>query len=71
MLKEEVFKVNGMGCAHCEKRVEAALKALEGVDRAQASAQEQCVRVAYDDAKAAPQALKDAVDGAGYELLLP
>ena len=32
------FKVSGMSCAHCERRVEAAVKGIEGIESAMADA---------------------------------
>jgi len=58
-------KVNGMMCEHCEAHVKKALEALDGVDEAVASHEENMVTItaskAIDDAT-----IKDAIEEAGY-----
>lgn len=58
-------KVNGMMCEHCEAHVKKALEALDGVDEAVASHEENMVTItasrAIDDAT-----IKAAIEEAGY-----
>ena len=61
------FAVNGMMCAHCKKRVEDTLKAINGVISAEADLDKKCVSV-ETDGSVSEDALKAAVKEAGYEV---
>ena len=61
------FAVNGMMCAHCKKRVEDTLKAINGVISAEADLDKKCVSV-ETDGSVEENALKAAVKEAGYEV---
>ncbi len=64
--KEMKIKVNGMMCAHCEAHVKKALEAIEGIDSAVASHEENMVTIT--NSKDVDEALiKAAVTEAGYE----
>ncbi|MEX2228351.1 MAG: heavy metal translocating P-type ATPase [Dehalococcoidia bacterium] len=67
-LEPRRFVVRGMHCASCVRRVEKALAAVEGVERAS-------VNLATEEATVVGGreigALKEAVNRAGYELWLP
>ena len=60
------IKVNGMMCSHCEAHVKKALEAIDGIDNAVASHEENLVTItnsgAIDEA-----AVKAAIEDAGYE----
>ena len=60
------FGVEGMMCAHCKKRVEDALKAIEGVVSAEADLDAKKVTVEADGVS--EETLKAAVKDAGYEV---
>jgi Cu2+-exporting ATPase len=64
--KEMKIKVNGMMCGHCEAHVKKALEAIDGIDSAVASHEENLVTITnskdVDEA-----AIKAAVEEAGYE----
>ena len=64
--KEMKIKVNGMMCGHCEAHVKKALEAIDGIDSAVASHEENLVTITnskdIDEA-----AIKAAVEEAGYE----
>jgi Cu2+-exporting ATPase len=64
--KEMKIKVNGMMCGHCEAHVKKALEAIDGIDSAVASHEENMVTITnskdVDEA-----AIKAAVEEAGYE----
>lgn len=66
-MKKAVIGVNGMSCAHCEGRVNAALEALEGVKSAKASAKKSEVTVKFDEAAVAYEKLIEAINQAGYK----
>ena len=70
--KEEIsmvktLKVEGMMCPHCEKRVQKALEALEGVESAVAS-HEAGTAVVTLSAPVADEVLKEAVEAQDYEV---
>ena len=70
--KEEIpmvktLKVEGMMCPHCEKRVQKALEALEGVESAVAS-HEAGTAVVTLSAPVSDEALKKAVEEQDYEV---
>ena len=64
--KEMKIKVNGMMCAHCEAHVKKALEAIDGIESAVASHEENMVTLT--NSKDVDEALiKAAVTEAGYE----
>lgn len=58
--------VDGMSCAHCEKRVATALLRLDGVKEAKASAGERTVTVTFDADSLGVERLREAILGCGY-----
>ncbi len=64
--KDMKIKVNGMMCGHCEMHVKKALEAIDGIDSADASHEENLVTITsskdVDEA-----AIRAAVEEAGYE----
>lgn len=70
-MKNQVFKVEGMKCAHCEAHVEDTLKALSGVQEVKADRVAGNVTIGYDEAAVSPSDFKAAIDDLGrYELSL-
>lgn len=70
-MKEQTFSVTGMKCVNCKAKVENAINALNGVEKAQASLENANVVVDYDETLVSPQAIKDAVDELGrFEMIL-
>jgi len=63
--KTTTLKVSGMMCAHCEKRVQDAVLALEGIKDCKASAKQGSVKVKGADAALLLQ-VKQAITDAGY-----
>ena len=64
--KEMKIKVNGMMCAHCEAHVKKALEAIDGIESAVASHEENLVTIT--NSKDVDEALiREAVTEAGYE----
>lgn len=64
--QEMKIKVNGMMCAHCEAHVKKALEAIDGIESAVASHEENLVTIT--NSKDVDEALiKAAVTDAGYE----
>jgi len=61
------FTVLGMGSTHCEGVVTKALQAVKGVQEVETSYAKEYAKVTYDAATTNETALKEAIDGAGYE----
>lgn len=61
-----VLSIEGMHCDHCVMRVQKALAAVPGVQRAAVTLQPGQARVDYDEQAATAQAMTDAVAKAGY-----
>ncbi len=59
------ISIKGMMCAHCQARVEKALKAVEGVSSVNVDLEGGKATV---EGTAAAEALKQAVVDAGYEV---
>ncbi|XUW99680.1 MAG: copper ion binding protein [Dehalogenimonas sp.] len=60
------LNVKGMSCGHCVQHVETALKKVPGVAKVAVDLAKGKASVEYDPAKTTPEALKKAVDAAGY-----
>jgi copper chaperone CopZ len=60
------MKVDGMSCAHCEKRVITALQRVAGVTDEKASAQEGEVAVSFDPEKSGIEQIREAILECGY-----
>jgi copper chaperone len=67
-METSVFKVGGMTCGHCQRRVENALKNVDGVAKAIVSLEKGEATVEYDNFKTNVAALKKAVAAAGYDV---
>lgn len=66
---EKVFQVEGMMCGGCEKRVNTALSAVEGVSECKADASTNTVRVVYDEAKVNETTLAYTIEDTGYDVI--
>jgi len=60
------FPVTGMTCASCVRRIEKALAKVEGVQQASVNLATEQAKVVYDPTVATTNALKAAVEKAGY-----
>lgn len=61
--------VEGMSCGGCVLSVEKALASVRGVTRAKVSLEDK--RAEVEGGGLDPAALKDAVEAAGFDVLLP
>lgn len=66
-MEETMIKVGGMSCQGCVKNVTAVLQALPGVESAEVSLEAGEAKVRFDASKVGVAALKDAVEGAGFD----
>ena len=65
------YPVTGMGCAACVARVQKALQQSAGVQQAEVSLASNSARIDYDPSVTSPAALRQCVQDAGYDLLVP
>ena len=65
---EKVISIEGMACMHCVKHVQEALAAIPGVQEVTVDLEGKSATVSVDGS-VTDEALKAAVDGAGYEAL--
>ncbi len=68
---QNIFPIEGLGCAACVLRVENALRKVEGVENVSVSLASNSARVAYDPGRVTPEQLRVAVQEAGYGLIIP
>lgn len=64
-----VLKIDGMSCAHCQKRVYDALKGVKGVKSVQVSLEDKAATVQYIPSKTGPEVLAQTVSEAGYTVV--
>lgn len=63
------LQVEGMMCAHCERRVTTALSDLTGITSCVANAGDKRVSVTFQEDQITEQAIKDAIDEIGYSVI--
>lgn len=66
-MKTVTITVKGMTCGGCVNSVTKALKGVEGVQEANVDLQGQSATVTFDEAATHVEALKQAVEDAGYD----
>jgi copper chaperone CopZ len=59
----------GMTCTGCENSVKNKVKKLEGVKEVIADHSTNVVKASYDPAKTNPEAIKEAITGAGFKVV--
>ncbi|MGN2391907.1 heavy-metal-associated domain-containing protein [Pelomicrobium sp. G1] len=62
------LKVKGMSCQGCVKSVKSVLEGIDGVGSAEVSLEKGEARVEYDPMRTNDEALRAAIEGAGYEV---
>lgn len=67
MKKETVLRIRGMNCLGCVRRIDAALRRVDGVLSIEADLSERQVRVAYAGNDDLSDELIEAVIGVGFE----
>ena len=65
-----IFLVVGMSCAACAVRVEKELSKVPGVSQAGVNFAASNVRVVFDNNSCSPEQLRQALQSAGYDLIL-
>jgi len=66
-MSEVTIKVEGMSCGGCVRNVTGVLKALPGVEDAQVSLEQGSATVRFDPARISVEALRAAVEDAGFD----
>lgn len=69
-MKHVTYRLNGLSCAACSRRVEQALTQLEGVQSASVNLATEQVTITYQPDLVQPETMAEAVHQAGYELLV-
>ena len=67
-MQQVTFKVGGMTCGHCQRRVQEAVMNVAGVKKVTVDLTKGEATVEYDEFAASPEAFKKAVADAGYEV---
>lgn len=67
MKMEKILKVEGMSCNHCVMAVKRALTGLDGVGMVEVELESGKVTVVGEELK--DEAMKEAIDDAGYEVV--
>lgn len=62
------IKISGMHCEHCAKRVQKALSALEGTSNVSVDLAAGAAYLEVDESKVSVEALRQAVEDAGYSV---
>ena len=65
-MTDKILNVEGMSCAHCKAAVEGELRALPGIEKANADVAMGTVEVRYDESKVGSEDLEGAIEEAGY-----
>ncbi|WP_067730747.1 copper chaperone CopZ [Oceanobacillus damuensis] len=63
------LNVQGMTCGHCKMSVEGALNELDGVTNAEVDLAAGKVEVTYDEAQITSDAMREAVEEQGYDVV--
>lgn len=63
------LKVEGITCGGCEKSIQNALLARDGVSAANASHESGTVDIDFDDGQIRQEELKQAIEGAGFDVV--
>ncbi|GAQ18565.1 copper chaperone CopZ [Oceanobacillus picturae] len=66
---EKTLNVQGMSCGHCKMSVENALNNLNGVSEAVVKLESGKVDVSFDESKVNVEAMKDAIEEQGYDVV--
>lgn len=68
-MDRRTLQVPGMHCGGCARRIEDALKHVEGVRRVKADFMTHTVDVAFDSEKVDETTVRSVIEKAGYEVI--
>ncbi|MGD8192706.1 cation transporter [Brevibacillus ginsengisoli] len=66
-MQNTVLKVEGMSCGHCVNSVETALKNIGATGKVDLASK--TVSVQYDESKLNLEAIKEAIEDQGYDVV--
>ena len=66
-METTTIKVKGMTCGGCVASVERVLRELEGVEKVAVSLEQEEAKVEFDSTRIKPEALRAAIEDAGYD----
>jgi len=69
-MENKILKVEGMTCASCAKAVERVTKKLAGVSKASVNIATEKLNITYDDSLTKLSDIQNAVEKAGYKILV-
>lgn len=68
-LRRDTIGVKGMTCVGCEVTVEEKLSGIRGIVQVRASHKDDAVVVEYDRTKTNPDAIRETIRRAGYQVV--
>lgn len=68
-MEKAIIKVEGMSCSHCVNAVTKAVGSLDGVSEVQVNLESKTATVDYDSDKITLEALKNAIEEEGYDVV--
>jgi copper chaperone len=68
-METEVIKIEGMTCMGCVNSVKSVLEKIPGVGSAEVSLEQKQVTIQYNAATTKPTQFKNAIEGAGFEVI--
>jgi copper chaperone len=68
-MERVIVGVTGMSCQGCVKNVTGVLRALPGVAEVEVSLEEARARIAYDPQIIQPAQFREAIEGAGFDVV--
>lgn len=68
-METKVLKIQGMSCHHCKEAVTKALTSLSGVESVDVDVAGGTATVSFDPAQVSEEAMRAAVEEAGYEVV--
>ncbi|CAM3867257.1 copper chaperone CopZ [Alkalicoccus chagannorensis] len=66
---DKTLKVEGMTCGHCVSAVEGSVGSLSGVESVKVNLDQGQVNVSYDTAQVSEEAIKEAIDDQGFDVV--
>jgi len=69
-MQSKILKIEGMTCAACAKNIERVSKKLPGVEQASVNFATEKLNINYDDALIKLEDIQNAVEKAGYKILV-
>ena len=64
-----VLKTPGISCSHCQAAITGAVGRLAGASDVKVDLSAKAVTVTFDPALLSPDAIKEAIEGQGYDVV--